>query len=77
MQATLDAYVAAARGAFAPNTERAVRADTAVFVAWCDEDGQSATLPAEPATVAAFVDAVAERHTHQRMLSKSLTQKSR
>ena len=60
VQATLDAYVAAARGAFAPNTERAVRADTAVFVALCDEDGRSATLPAEPATVAAFVDAVTD-----------------
>jgi integrase len=56
----LQAYLAAARGAFAPNTERAVRADTGVFAAWCLEAGRSAVVPIDAATAAAFVDAIAE-----------------
>ena len=60
VRTALEAYAEAARGAFAPNTERAVRADTAVFAAWCASAGLSAALPVEPATVAAFVDALAE-----------------
>lgn len=47
----------AARGAYAPNTERALRADTAVFTGWCLEAGLTA-LPALPSTVAAFVDGI-------------------
>ncbi len=53
-------YAEAARGAFAPNTERAIRADTAVFAAWClavDVSG----LPAAPTDVARFVDEMATR----------------
>lgn len=49
----------AARGAFAPNTERALRADVAIFTGWCVVAGLAA-LPAAPGTVAAFVDAMAE-----------------
>jgi len=48
----------AARGAYSLNTERALRADIAIFTAWCEEHGRPAT-PASPATVAAFVDAMA------------------
>lgn len=59
VQAALEAYLAAARGAFAPNTERAVRADTAVFAAWRLEAGLSAALPVEAETAAAFIDAMA------------------
>ncbi len=60
VQAALVDYLAAARGAFAPNTERAVRADTGVFAGWCAVAGLSAALPVAPATAAAFVDAMAE-----------------
>jgi integrase len=56
----LQAYLDAARGAFAPNTERAVRADTAMYAAWCVEVGLSAALPVAPAIAAAFVDAMAD-----------------
>ena len=52
-------FVRAARGAFSANTERAVRADLAVYVAWCAER-ELAALPAVPETVAAFVDTMAE-----------------
>ena len=55
----LGAFVRAARGAFSTNTERAVRADLAVYGAWCAKRGLAA-LPAAPETVAAFVDAMAE-----------------
>jgi len=48
-----------ARGAFASNTERALRADTAVFTAWCIGAGLP-SLPAAAATVARFVDAMGE-----------------
>ena len=57
--ASLAQYADEARGAFARNTERAVRADTAVFTAWCARRGHVA-LPAAPRTVAAFVDAMQE-----------------
>jgi integrase len=49
----------AARGAYAANTERALRADVAVFSGWCVAAGRVA-LPASAATVAAFVDAMGE-----------------
>jgi integrase len=48
----------AADGAYSRHTERALRADTAVFSAWCLEHGLTA-LPATPATVAAFIDGMA------------------
>ncbi len=54
---SLAQHAHAARGAFAPNTERALRADVAVFTGWCAASGLGA-LPATPATVAAFVDAM-------------------
>lgn len=47
-----------ARGAYATNTERAMRSDVAIFTAWCAADGRPA-LPAAPDTVAEFVDAMA------------------
>ena len=46
-------------GAFSPNTERALRADLAVYTAWCRSRGLTA-LPAPPETVADFVDAMAD-----------------
>jgi len=52
-------YARQADGAFSENTARAIRADTAIFTAWCRERGLEA-LPAAPETVAAFVDAMAE-----------------
>ena len=51
-------YAEAARGAFAPNTERAIRADTAVFAAWCLA-AEVPGLPATPGDVARFVDEMA------------------
>ncbi len=50
-------HAEAARGAYAPNTERALRADTAVFTGWCAAAGLG-SLPATPDTVAAFIDAM-------------------
>ena len=46
------------RGAQSANTERAMRADMAIYRAWCAERGVPA-VPASPRTVAAFVDAMA------------------
>lgn len=51
-------YANDARGAFKKNTERAIKADIAVFTAWCGQEGRQA-MPASPETVAAFVDAMA------------------
>ncbi len=58
--ANLAAYAEQARGALSPNTERAIRADTATFTAWCSERG-ARSLPAKPATVADFIDAMADQ----------------
>ena len=55
----LDAFVRASRSAFSGNTERAVRSDLAIFAAWSAARGEGA-LPASAATVAAFIDAMAE-----------------
>ncbi len=57
VQANLTRYAAEAQGAFAPNTVRALRADTAVFTAWCQTSGVPA-LPAASQTVADFIDAM-------------------
>ena len=54
----LVAYFEAARGAFSPNTERALRADVEIFVSWCRQEAVPA-LPASAATLAAFIDAMA------------------
>lgn len=48
-------YQQQAAGAFSTNMERAIRSDTKVFADWCATQGY-ASLPAEPATIAAFVD---------------------
>jgi integrase len=54
----LQRYAAAARGAFADNSARALRADLALFTAWCRTAGLL-PLPATAATVAAFIGAMA------------------
>lgn len=56
--ANLGKYAEAARGAFAANTERAMRSDIAQFTNWCRQEARQA-MPASPETVAAFVDAMA------------------
>jgi integrase len=62
-RATIDArlndHARDAAGAFAPNTVRALAADSRVFSAWCAGQGREA-LPASSETLAAFVDAMAE-----------------
>ncbi len=55
----LGRFVRAASGAFASNTERALKSDLAIYGEWCAERGERA-LPAKPETVAAFIDAMAE-----------------
>jgi integrase len=50
-------HAEAARGAYAINTERALKADVAIFTAWCADAARQA-LPATPETVAAFIDAM-------------------
>ena len=55
----LEQFVRAARGAFSSNTERAVKSDLGIWAEWCAARGVR-TLPAEPETVAAFIDAMAE-----------------
>lgn len=57
--ANLERHAEQARGAYASNTERALRADTAIWAAWCGERGLI-SVPAPPEVVAAFVDNVAE-----------------
>ncbi|NGM23983.1 tyrosine-type recombinase/integrase [Roseomonas stagni] len=56
----LEAHAHAARGAFAPETERALRKASAAFTAWAAEAGVPA-LPCPPTAVAAYVDALAAR----------------
>ena len=58
----LAAYFEAARGALSPNTERALRADVQIFVAWCRQHCLAA-FPASAATVVAFVDDMARVKT--------------
>ena len=55
----LKRIVRAAGGALSDSTERALRSDLAIFAAWCAERG-ARPLSAEPETVAAFVDEMAE-----------------
>jgi site-specific recombinase XerD len=47
--------------AFAKNTQRAYRTDWNHFADWCDAQDR-VDLPAEPATLAAYVDALAATH---------------
>jgi site-specific recombinase XerD len=55
----LQRHARAARGAYADNTERALKADIAIFTAWCAEAGL-APLPAAVDTLVAFIDAMAD-----------------
>ena len=57
--AKLAEYQQAARGAYSTATEEAFRSDSAVFSGWCTAAGLDA-LPAAPATVAAFIEAMSE-----------------
>ena len=52
-------YARQADGAFSSNTARAIRADTAIFAAWCAGQGH-VSLPAKSESVADFIDAMAE-----------------
>ena len=54
----LAAHIEAASGAVSPNTERAIRADLAVFRSWCRSCGAT-DVPAGPDALAAFVDDMA------------------
>jgi integrase len=56
--ASLRQHAEAARGAYAGNTERALRADVAIFTGWCAGEARHA-LPASAETIAAFIDAMA------------------
>jgi integrase len=58
ISANLRRHAEAARGAFASNTERALKGDIARFTGWCTGEGRQA-MPASPETVAAFIDAMA------------------
>jgi site-specific recombinase XerD len=56
--ARLEEHAQAARGALAPETERALRKASAAFSAWVDGKGV-APLPATPAVVAVYIDELA------------------
>jgi site-specific recombinase XerD len=58
VSARLEAYAQAARGALAPETERALRKASAAFSAWAASKGVE-PLPATPGAVAAYVDDLA------------------
>ena len=58
MKRRLAAYLASAGTAVSVHTARAWRADVGIFCAWCVRDGREA-LPADAATVVAFMDAMA------------------
>lgn len=60
LEGRLEAWGRMARGAFAANTEKARRADSGIFTAWCISTGRR-SLPATPDTVAAFLEAEAAR----------------
>ncbi len=55
LTARFRSHAEAARGAYAPATERALRGDIAKFTAWCTDTGL-VPLPALPDTVSAFID---------------------
>jgi site-specific recombinase XerD len=58
ISANLRQHAEAAQGAYAHNTERALRADVTIFTGWCSQEGRQA-LPASPETIAAFINAMA------------------
>jgi site-specific recombinase XerD len=55
--ANLAQHAVHARGAYAANTERTLRADVAAFTAWCVAAGLVA-LPAVPDTLVRYIDAL-------------------
>ena len=55
IEQNLATYRSAAQGAFSAATERALLSDSRVFTEWCSGRALAA-LPAEPSTVAAFID---------------------
>lgn len=59
IDANLARHAKQARGAYSKNTERAYKADTAIYQAWCANHDRP-YLPTDAETVAAFVDAMAE-----------------
>ena len=59
-RANLQAHAEQARGAFAGNTTRALKADVVIFLAWCRAAGCT-PLPATPETVARFIDEMGEQ----------------
>ena len=59
-RARLQQHAHDARGAFSANTTRALKADVAVFLAWC-RAAELVPLPALPDTVARFIDAMADQ----------------
>jgi site-specific recombinase XerD len=63
---TAAAYAKAER---APGTRRAYQTDLAIFQAWCADRSASA-LPAEPATVAAFLGWEASRRTRPNTIDR-------
>ena len=52
--AKLEDHARHAKGAYSQNTGRAIRSDTAIWSAWCSENGLQA-LPADPEVLAAFI----------------------
>lgn len=56
--ANLATFSRRARGAYASNTERAIKADTDLFTVWCIGHGH-ASMPASVETVEAFIDSMA------------------
>jgi integrase len=56
----LGRYAEMSKGAFSPNTLRAIASDTRIFAEWC-ADTRRAYLPTTPETVAAFIDAMSQR----------------
>ena len=60
-QAALDAAQALAKQATAPATLRAYKADWTHFAQWCTAHG-FVPVPAEPATVGAYLASLAESH---------------
>lgn len=53
----LNKFLRVAKGALSANTERALRADLNIYGSWC-RDHALAVLPATPATVVAFIEAM-------------------
>ena len=59
-RANLQIHAEQARGAFASNTERALKADVVIFLAWC-RMADVVPMPNAPETVALFIDAMGEQ----------------